>query len=127
MKKKLVCTSAVNNIDYSRTQKIKELQKQINYIEKRKGKPNRFLVEYTQADDCMEPLIHKGDILLINTLEVQYNMNDLFLVMTPDGAVVRNMKLVSHETIQLRSKNANNENFSIEDVLIMGKVKNVGS
>lgn len=121
-----IATGAVNNIDYTRTQKIEDLQKQIRYMERRKGRPNKNLVEYTQTDNCMEPLIHKGDILLINKTKIKYNMNDLFLVMTPDGAVVRNMKLVSGETIQLKSKNANNENFAIEDVLIIGKVEKVG-
>jgi len=113
----------VNNINYTRSKIVNNLQKKIDYIQSRKDKPNNFLIEYVQQDNSMSPKVNIGDIVLVNKMKLSYNMQDLFLVMTPNGALIRNLNLISYDTIQLICENSNNENFSIDDVKIIGKIE----
>lgn len=117
-------TKSCNNIDYSKQNRVKLIKELEQEVKNQNKKTKPYLSDYVADDENMEPEICKNQKVIINKLKTSYSETDIFLVMTPSGAKLRRVKILSEETISLISTNisSNNENFLIDDIGILGKV-----
>lgn len=106
----------VNNRDY-------------NPINKRfafnKRKVDADIVSYSLKDEGMEPEILIGQRVIVLKQNYVFNEKDIYLIMSPWGKLVRRVKMISDESVQLiaSNKKCNSEIFLFDDVQIIGKVK----
>jgi hypothetical protein len=90
-----------------------------------KKKRNTDIVNYSLKDEGMEPEILIGQRVIVLIQNYVFNENDIYLVMSPYGELVRRVKMISNESVQLiaSNKKCNSEIFLFDDVQIIGKVK----
>lgn len=103
----------VNNKDYEPPKK--------KYI----SENNTDIVEYSIKDASMEPEILIGQRVIVLKRNYMFNEKDIYLILSPYGEMIRRLKKISFESVELISSNkkCNNETFLQEDIQIIGKVK----
>ena len=86
---------------------------------------NTDIVNYSLKDEGMEPEILIGQRVIVLKQNYVFNEKDIYLILSPYGELVRRVKMISNESVQLiaSNKKCNNEIFLFDDVQIIGKVK----
>lgn len=117
---KLVNTKPINNPDYKPLKlSIKDLKREI----KEKYEKKNYFDWYTVLDYEMEPEILFGQKVRVFKDNYIFTEKDIYLVVTPDGVLVRRLKIID-ETVFLicTNKSCNNEKYLVDDINIIGKV-----
>lgn len=108
----------VNNENYNPHKKMKHFKSRVYNTDFR-------IVNYTINDESMEPEIQIGQsVVLLKDINV-FNEKDIFLVLTPYCEMIRRVRKISDESVELIPSNikCENEIFLADDVKILGKVK----
>lgn len=84
---------------------------------------NPNIIKYELYDDSMQPEFYNGQILIIDKQNLNLNSKNIYLVMTPEGNLIRRIKY-RYPRIILFSSNplCNKLSYNCNDINIIGRV-----